>query len=104
MQDFKKLNVWVKAHDLTLQIYKITSSFPNLEQFGVTSQLRRACLSIPTNIAEECGRNTSTDFARFLQIAMGSACEVEYLLFLALELSYLEKDKFNQLNNDYFVP
>ncbi len=83
MQDFKKLQVWAKSHDLTLRMYELTSQFPREEIYGLTSQIRRACASIPTNIAEGCGRKSSADFARFLQIAMGSASETEYLILLA---------------------
>ena len=83
MQDFKKLQVWAKSHDLTLRMCELTSQFPREEIYGLTSQIRRACASIPTNIAEGCGRKSSADFARFLQIAMGSASETEYLILLA---------------------
>lgn len=94
MQDFKKLQVWEKSHDLTLKIYKLTSKFPREEIYGLTSQIRRASASIPTNIAEGCGRESSADFARFLQIAMGSSNETEYLIFLACELKYLAADQY----------
>ena len=99
MQDFKKLQVWEKSHDLTLEIYKLTSKFPREEIYGLTSQIRRSCASIPTNIAEGCGRESSADFARFLQIAMGSANETEYLIFLACELKYLTADQYAELTD-----
>ena len=83
MKDFRQLKVWEKAHHLALEVYKTTATFPKEEIYGLTSQLRRASVSIPTNIAEGCGRNTNADFARFLQIAMGSASETEYELILA---------------------
>ena len=67
MRDFRRLQVWGKSHELTLRIYALTSEFPRQEIYGLTSQIRRACASIPTNIAEGCGRNSSPDFARFLQ-------------------------------------
>ncbi len=97
MQDFKKLQVWEKSHNLTLEIYKLTSKFPREEIYGLTSQIRRACASVPTNIAEGCGRESSADFARFLQIAMGSASETEYLILLAHELKYLTVDQYTKL-------
>ena len=97
MQDFKKLQVWEKGHELTLQIYELTSAFPRDEQYGLTSQIRRASASIPTNIAEGCGRESTADFARFLQIAMGSTNETEYLLILAHELKYMEECVFEGL-------
>ena len=95
MKDFKKLNVWQKGHLLTLDIYKITDELPKSELYGLTSQIRRAVSSIPTNIAEGCGRGSDKDFARFLQIAMGSASETEYLLILIHDLNFIELDDFN---------
>ena len=83
MKDFKKLKVWQKAHRLTLDVYQASATFPREELYGLTSQIRRSCLSIPSNIAEGCGRVSDTDFARFLQISMGSSSEVEYLLILS---------------------
>ena len=94
MQDFKGLLVWKRAHDLTLKVYEVTSQFPRDEVYGLTSQIRRSCASIPTNIAEGCGRESSADFARFLQIAMGSASETEYLILLARDLKYLNDDQY----------
>ena len=83
MKDFRQLKVWEKSHQLALTVYKATKGFPKEELYGLTSQIRRSSMSIPTNIAEDCGRNTDTDFARFLQMAMGSASETEYQLILA---------------------
>ncbi|GAA5534663.1 four helix bundle protein [Deinococcus aluminii] len=81
--------MWQKAHGLTLAVYRVSGSFPPEERFGLTSQLRRAVLSVPTNIAEGCGRQAEGDFRRFLEIAAGSASETEYLLVLAGDLGYL---------------
>lgn len=97
MRDFRSLSVWHKSHALTLEVYEATSGFPAAERFGLTSQIRRACASVPTNIAEGCGRNSEADFARFLQIAMGSASELEYQLLLSHDLGYLEYRRFNSL-------
>ena len=97
MQDFRKLQVWKKSHDLTMRIYDLTSQFPREEIYGLTSQIRRACSSIPTNIAEGCGRESSAEFARFLQIAIGSASETEYLIFLARDLKYLNANQYTEL-------
>ena len=83
-----------------LAIYRDTAGFPRDELYGLTSQLRRACSSIPTNIAEGCGRQGDTELARFLQIAMGSASEVEYQLILARDLEYLPMDGYTKLNNE----
>jgi len=96
MKDFKKQKVWQKSHRLTLDIYIATANFPREELYGLTSQLRRSCASIPANIAEGCGRNTDADFSRFLQIAMGSAAELEYHLLLSHDLGIL--DDFNYEN------
>ena len=95
MQDFRNLKVWELSHALVLEIYKI--EFPQEELYGLSSQLRRASSSIPTNIAEGCGRGSDIDFKRFIQIAFGSACEVEYLLILCKDLSYISGDKYSSL-------
>ncbi len=92
MKDFRQLKVWKKAHQLALAVYKATKGFPKEELYGLTSQIRRASMSIPTNIAEDCGQNTDAQFARFLQIAMGSASETEYLLLLSHDLGFLSKE------------
>jgi four helix bundle protein len=96
MKDFRKLNVWNKSHRFTLAVYTMTKIFPREELFGVTSQLRRSASSIAANIAEGCGRGSDADFARHLQIAFGSACEVEYHLILAKDLCYMSEAKFHE--------
>ena len=98
MKNFKSLLVWEKAHLLVLEIYKITAILPKEENYGMTSQIRRATSSIPTNIAEGCGRGSDADFKRFLQIAFGSASEVEYLLILCKDLKYINEDIYVNLN------
>lgn len=98
MRDFRKLSVWEKAHLLAVAVYKVTSSFPRDELYGFTSQIRRACISIPTNIAEGCGREGDTEFKRFLQISFGSASELEYQLLLAKELAFLNSKEYENLN------
>ena len=90
MQDFRDLKVWQKSHQLNLQIYQHTRNFPKEDLYGITSQIRRASSSIPTNIAEGCGREGGRDFARFLQIAMGGqATEVVYLILLCKDIQLL---------------
>src|SRR5438445_4516389 len=89
MQDFRALKVWQKAHQLTLAIYQSTRAFPRTEQYGLTSQLRRACSSVAANLAEGCGRRGDGEFRRFCSIAMGSASEVEYHLLLAKDLELI---------------
>ncbi|MBX2800465.1 MAG: four helix bundle protein [Myxococcales bacterium] len=98
MRDFRGLTVWQKAHELTLSVYNVTSNFPATERYGLTSQLRRGSSSIPTNIAEGCGRHTDRDFARFLVYATGSASEVEYLLLLCNDLGLLNDDVHKPLH------
>jgi len=99
MRDFREFKVWEKSHALTLLVYRATATFPNEELYGLTSQIKRACASIPTNIAEGCGRTGNAEFARFLQIAMGSASELEYLLLLAHDLRFLDTSIYNDLSN-----
>ena len=90
MKNFRDLKVWEKGHRLTLKVYESTAGFPPEEIYGLKSQMRRASVSIPTNIAEGCGRNTDAELARFLEIAMGSASEQEYLVLLAKDLKMLD--------------
>jgi four helix bundle protein len=98
MQDFRQLKVWEKAHSLTLDIYKSSMAFPREEVYGLTSQMRRASASIGANIAEGTCRKGDADFARFLQIAMGSASELEYHLLLARDLSLLKTPDYERLS------
>ena len=86
MQDFRDLKVWQRSHQLTLQIYRITSKFPPHELYGLTSQLRRAAASVPTNLAEGSKRRHGRDYARFVNIAEASLAETEYLLILSRNL------------------
>jgi four helix bundle protein len=88
MKYYKKLLVWRKSHELVLMIYEQTKRFPDDERYGITSQIRRATVSVPTNIAEGCGRYSQPDLARFLQIACGSIHELTYLTRLAIDLNY----------------
>ena len=97
MKDFHELKVWQKAHQLTLAVYQITATFPREELYGLTSQLRRACSSIPANLAEGCGRNGDAEFARFCCIAMGSASELEYHLLLARDLKLVKPKDHEEL-------
>lgn len=98
MKDFRDLKLWEKAHQLTLTVYQVSGDFPKDEVYGLTSQLRRACVSIGANLAEGCGRGSDLDFARFLQIAMGSASETEYHLLLVHDLGFLSNESYEDLN------
>ena len=97
MEDFKDLRVWQKAYELTLTVYRKSGAFPTEEMYGLTSQLRRATMSIGANIAEGCGRRSDPEMRRFLQIARGSANEVECHLLLARDLRFLPPDDFKNL-------
>jgi four helix bundle protein len=96
MGDFHDLTVWHRAHELTLEVYRLTQVFPREELYGLTSQMRRASASIPTNIAEGCGRKRDTELVRFLAIASGSANELEYQLLLARDLQYLSPREYDR--------
>jgi four helix bundle protein len=98
MRNFQQLDVWKKAHALTLDIYRLTTGFPATERFGLVSQLQRASASIGANLAEGCGRDTDADFRRFVQIATGSACEIEYHLLLARDLGFVDELAHELLN------
>jgi len=95
MRDYKKYDVWVKGHELTLFVYKnVIPELPKSEQYELASQIKRASYSIPLSIAEGCGRNTEKDFAHFLDIALGSAQEVEYCFLLIKDLSFISEKTF----------
>jgi len=98
MKNFRDLQVWSRAHEMTLSVYRETSHFPREELFGLTSQMRRCSASIAANIAEGCGRRGNAELHRFLQIALGSASELEYHLLLARDLQYLESSAYEKLN------
>jgi four helix bundle protein len=98
MKDFREFKVWAKAHELVLAIYRVTEIFPKHEMFGLVSQIRRCSSSIPANIAEGCGRLGNSEFHRFLQIACGSANELEYHLLLAKDLGYLDEENYLKLD------
>ncbi|GGR28518.1 four helix bundle protein [Deinococcus ruber] len=93
MRDYRELLIWQRGHALTLKVYELTRSFPKEEQYGLTSQLRRAAMSVPANIAEGCGRNGDKEFSRFLTIALGSLAETEYFLLLAHDLTYISNEQ-----------
>jgi len=97
MQNYKDLKVWEKAHQFTLEVYEVTKTFPKEEVYSLTNQLRRAASSIPANIAEGCGKSTQAEFARYLNVSLGSANEAEYFLILSKDLKYLNEMLFNKL-------
>jgi len=98
--NFRKLDVWWKARNLIKEIYVITQKLPENEKYGLTSQIRRAAISIPSNIAEGCGRGTDNQLANFFKIAHGSACELETQLLLSGDLEFISELKVNELINN----
>jgi four helix bundle protein len=95
MRDYKKYEVWQNAHELVLFVYKqVLPAFPLTEQFDLVRQLKRAAYSIPFNIVEGCGRNSDDDFARFLDMSLGSAHELEYCFLLGKDLGYIKEEEF----------
>ena len=97
MHNFKELIVWQKSRSLVRDVYKLTQKFPADERFGLTQQIRRASVSISSNIAEGSGRGTNNDFLHFIDIANGSAFEVETQLYLALDLEYISQSEFEEI-------
>lgn len=97
MHQFKELEIWKRSRLFCSEIYKITSNFPESEKFGLTNQLRRACVSIPSNIAEGSSRSSNKDFSRFLEIAIGSAYEIETQLLIASDLNFINADEIEIL-------
>ncbi len=97
LKDFRQLKVWDRAHQLTLAIYPVTATFPRNETYGLTSQMRRAASSIPSNIAEGCRREGDAELSRFCLMARGSASELEYQILLARDLNIIESRQHEQL-------
>ena len=97
MRDFRAFHVWKKAHQITLDTYRLTSDFPQEERFGLSSQMRRAAASIPANIAEGSGRHGNAELTRFLWIAMGSASELEYHFLLCRDLDLLDTATYQEI-------
>jgi four helix bundle protein len=97
MKDFRNLKVWEKAHSLTLDVYRATSGFPREELYGLTTQMRRCSASVAANLAEGCGKRGNNEFQRYLQIASGSASELDYHLLLSRDLQFLSSVDYNAL-------
>ena len=100
MQDFRKLEVWQRSHALSLNVYAATRAFPADEKFGLTNQLRRAATSVESNLAEGSSRGSDADFRRFVQMAIGSASEVECQLLLARDLGFLSPADHSRMEAD----
>src|SRR5690606_35553506 len=99
MNDFRKLEVWQLSKELTIDIYGITSKFPDAEKFGLINQIRRSSVSIISNIAEGSGRDTNPDYLRFITIALGSSYELDAQLEISFELNYISKSDYDELNS-----
>ena len=97
LKNYKELKVWQRSYQFCLEIYKITKGFPKEERYGLTSQIRRAAVSVPSNIAEGYGRKTTPEYIRFLYIAYGSNCELETQILLSGDLGYIETGKLEIL-------
>ena len=97
LKNYKELKVWQKSYKLCLEIYRITAKFPKEERYGLTSQIRRSVVSIPSNIAEGYGRKTTPEYIRFLYIAYGSNCELETQILLSGDLDYIKTGKLKVL-------
>ena len=100
MRNYRDLKVWAKVHLLTLEMYRLSRTFPREELFGITSQTRRSASSIGANLAEGCGRRTNREFGRFVRIAMGSASELDYHLILSRDLGLLKSDDYQRVARD----
>ncbi len=100
MQDYRKLQVWQKAHGFALNVYKATASFPREETYSLVNQIRRAAISIPSNISEGCGRFGNSELKQFMSIAMGSANEAGYQLLLSKDLGYISMSVYSDLNKE----
>ena len=99
MRNLRTLTVWQKSHTLTLLIYKVSKAFPKEELYGLTSQIRRSAISLPSNISEGCGRLSDKELSHFLVIANGSANELEYQLLLAKDLEYISLPIYESIYN-----
>ncbi|MEZ4853202.1 four helix bundle protein [Flavobacterium sp.] len=100
MIDYKNYKVWQKSHQLVIDVYKLTGTFPKSEQFNLVSQINRAAVSIPTNIAEGCGRETQKELIRFLYFSSGSSHELEYLILISKELNFIQEENYNKILNE----
>lgn len=97
MHRFKELTIWKLSREFCSDIYEVTISFPETEKFGIINQLRRASVSVPSNIAEGCSRKSNKDFSRFLEIAIGSMYELETQLLISNDLGFVSKEKTREL-------
>ncbi len=100
MHNFKELKIWNRAMDMVVEVYKTTEKFPSEEKYGITSQIRRSAVSVPSNVAEGAGKNSDKDFVRFLSIAQGSSYELQTQLILSQRLGFIKKENCDTIVND----
>ena len=100
MHNFRRLNIWIKSIDFVTEVYQMTKTFPKEERFGLSSQMERASVSIPANIAEGSAKSSEKDFARFLEMSLGSAYELESELLIALKLNYITEETYMLFQNN----
>jgi four helix bundle protein len=98
MHNYKELNVWKRSIKLAVKVYKLSQKFPSDERFGLTSQIRRCAVSVPSNIAEGAGRRTNGEFVNFLGISLGSICELETQLYIGFKLEYIGADQLEEIS------
>lgn len=103
MRDFRQLEIWRNGMELAKQLYSLTNSLPDTEKFGLKSQMQRCAVSIPSNIAEGCSRNSELEYKRFLEIAIGSAFELETQILLCKNLKYLSEARVDSFVNDLHI-
>ncbi|MFS8131388.1 MAG: four helix bundle protein [Candidatus Dojkabacteria bacterium] len=100
MQNFRNLEIWKRSYLFTLKIYKVTALFPVSENYNLTSQIRRAAVSIPSNISEGCAKLSRKDFLRFLEISLGSICELQTQIEICKDLNYIKENTFSELSKE----
>ncbi len=100
VRNFKNLKIWNRSREFVKTLYNLTKDFPKEEQYGITSQLRRAAISIPSNIAEGCGRGTEKDLNRFLDYSIGSSCELETQLYVAFDLDFIDDKVMESMTDE----
>lgn len=98
MRNFKNLEIWIKSRKLVFSVYQLTTKFPKDEKFGLTQQIKRAVISVPSNIAEGCGRESIKELIHFLNIAIGSLCEVETQIYLCEDLNFINQIESNDIS------
>ena len=103
MKDFKELAIWQKGYEMAIDVFNLTKTLPSEEKYGLISQMRRSFQSVPTNIAEGCGRNSQKELLRFCSIAVGSASELKYQLILSKDINFINAEDYNNVNERLLI-